>query len=280
MNGPQTLLEYEERWTTDVGKWFPGERVVLRGKDLHHELRDVGWIAMLLLAVTGRSFSAEQVRLFEAFCTLTISYPDPSIWPNQVAALAATARSTGMLGAGAAAAVLEAKIFGGAPIIGSIDFLVRAQKRLSGGADLVELVKIELRETRGIPGFGRPIIAVDERIAPVLALARELGLADGPHLKLLFAVHEALIQLHGSFARKPNIAALMGALAADQGLSPRELYGFLISGFSIGYVACYVDAEEKPEGALFPLRCSRIQYEGRPRRAWSPAQASRRGADR
>lgn len=269
MWGPQTLLDYEDNWVTRIGKWFPGERVVIRGKDLHHDLKSLGWIELLLFAITGRAFTGAQVKLFEHMCTLSVSYPDPSIWPNRVAALAATARSTGLMGVGAAIAVQGARVFGGGPSITGMDMLIEMKRRVDEGAELAELVKRELEQRRGLPGFGRPVVRTDERLAPVMALARELGLADGPHLKLVLRVQEILNGLLGTWALQMNVSSLISALAADQGLSPRELYNFMIPAFSIGYVACFADAEQKPEGALFPLRCERIRYEGHSRRAWS-----------
>jgi len=268
MKGLQTLLDYEDNWVTDMGKWFPGERSVVRGKDLHRDLKDLSWTAMLLHAVTGRRFSDAQVRLFEGMCTLTVSYTDPGIWPNGVAALAATARSTGLLGVASAIAVQEAEVFGGTPVLIGIDFLIRTKKRRDEGEALRDLVRAEIARNRVIPDFNRPINGDDERNRPLLALAGELGLADGPHLKLLFEVQEIVRELQGPLAARPSIAAVVGALAADQGLTPRELYAVMAPGFSIGYVACHVDAMSKPEGALFPLRCTRIKYEGPPPRAW------------
>jgi hypothetical protein len=38
--------------------------------------------------------------------------------------------------------------------------------------------------------------------------------------------------------------------------------------FSAGIIPCFIGAMEKPEGAFFPLSCRRIQYQGKPRRAW------------
>ena len=266
--GPEALLAHEGRWVTDLGKWFPAERVVFRGKDLHHDLKDMSWTALLLYAVTGREFEAKQVRLLGGICTLSVSYPDPSIWPNHVAALAGTARSTGALGVSAALATEEAEIYGLAPSVATTDFFLRTRERVAEGADLGEIVRHELKVRRGVPGFGRPIVSMDERVTAVLGLARELGLASGPHVELFFAIQRVLSDILGPFAMTPTIAALIGALAADRGLSPRELYNYFILGFGIGYVACYTDAASKPEGAFFPLRCSRVRYEGAPRRRW------------
>jgi len=266
--GVGALLAHEERWDTEMGKWFPGERVVFRGQDLHHDLRDMGWIEMLVFAITGRRFEAKPLRLLEACCTLVVSYPDPSIWPNHVAALAGTARSTGALGIAAAYATEEAEIFGLQPFLEIAAFAIRARERLAEGADLQKIVFDTLKVHRKLPGFGRPIVPADERVGAVLGLARELGLASGPNMQLFFELQRVLADTFGAFAMKPTIAALLAPLMADLGLSPRETYRFFILAFGIGYVACFTDAETKPEGTFFPLRCSRVRYEGAPRRAW------------
>jgi hypothetical protein len=33
---------------------------------------------------------------------------------------------------------------------------------------------------------------------------------------------------------------------------------------------CYVEARERPEGSLFPLRCDDVHYTGATKRDWPP----------
>src|SRR5674476_485289 len=140
------------------------------------------------------------------------SYPDARLWNNRVAALAGTARSTGPLGISAALAVSEAKIYGGASQLRCSEFLTRAKKMVDDGADLEALVRTEIKEKRGIGGYGRPIISSDERIAPVMAIVREQGLDGGPHLKLAFEVERILLQ--GRWRWQMNFVGLTAALCA------------------------------------------------------------------
>ena len=63
MQGPKTLLECEDHWVTDLGAWFPGERVVFRGKDLFQELGDSSWMGLLLYGITGREFNRTREAL-------------------------------------------------------------------------------------------------------------------------------------------------------------------------------------------------------------------------
>lgn len=266
MRGPKTLLDSEDRWETDLGAWFPGERVVFRGKDLFHELGDSSWMGLLLYGITGREFNEQQVRLFEGMWTISTSYPDPRLWNNRVAALAGTARSTSVLGISAANAVSEASIYGRRPDIRCIDFLYRARQKLDAGKSLDSIVRSELKKHKAIFGYGRPIVRTDERIVPLMSLANQLGFADGYFVKLAFDVEKILQK--GRWRMHLNIAAFAAGLAADQGLSSREYYQYLILCFSAGAIACNVDTHSKPEGQFFPLRCQRIQYHGAQARSW------------
>jgi len=82
MTSPEKLLEAEDNWQTAMGLSFPGERVVIRGKDLFTELKDMRWMELLLFAITGRRFSENEIKLFEGIWVLCSSYPDPRVWNN------------------------------------------------------------------------------------------------------------------------------------------------------------------------------------------------------
>lgn len=223
-------------------------------------------MGLLLYGITGRIFDDKQIRLFEGIWTLCTSYPDPRLWNNRVVALTGTARSTAALAIGAATAVSEASIYGRRPDIRAIDFLFRAQERLNEAIELAEIVRSEIRKHKGIFGYGRPIVREDERIEPLMRLARDLDFADGCYIKLAFAIEEILLK--GRWRLHINVAAVAAALAADQGLSRQEYYQYLILSFSIGMSVCYLDANKKAMGTLFPLRCTRIRYRGAARRNW------------
>lgn len=261
------LLQFENHWETAMGAWFPGSRVVLRGRDLFTDFKDHRWIEQLLYTITGRDFAPDQCRLLEALWSMGASYPDPRLWVNRVGALAGTARSTAALGVGAAVAVSEATIYGLRPILRTLDTLMLLAEQLDGGADLNQWLRDWLARGQPISGYGRPITPVDERIAPIMALAQELGFAQGRHLQLAFALERAL-QQQGRKLRM-NIAAVSAGIGADLGLSRREYYHFLVLSFSAGVMACYIDASSQPEGCFFPLRCESIRDNGRADRRWA-----------
>lgn len=271
------LEQYEDRWRTSMGGFFVGERVVLRGQDLLTGMRGMGWMEQHLYAVTGRVFTEQQIKLFESIWSMAVSYPDPRIWPNRVGALACSARSTGGLGLSAALAVSEAELWGHRANIQAIDFLHHAMHRVERGEALEEVVFSALKRsrkksggggqgTRGLQGYGRAVGTSDERIIPMREYAESIGLGDGPFLRMAFQIHDILSA--SRYRLFMNSGGLCAALAADQGLSAREYYWYLLPSFSAGIVSCAMDAADHPEGSFFPLRCERIRYEGPPPRKW------------
>ena len=265
MNGPDLLQENSDCLKSSMGACFPGERAVFRGHDLHADLKDMDWIELYVFGITGRRFNPKQVRLLHAIWVCT-SYPDARIWNNRVAGLAGSARSTGALGIAAALAVSEASIYGGGTYIPTISFLMRTRKALDNGAALADCVQDELKKHRGIAGYGRPLTSRDERLVPIMDLSHSLGLGDGPHVRLAFAVDELL--LNGRWRLRMNYGAIAAALCADLGLSPREYYLFVFPAFLAGMPPCYIESAQRPEGTLFPLSCAHIRYEGVPKRQW------------
>ena len=265
MKGPELLEQHVGQLVTSMGAFFPGERVVFRGQDLFTSLKDLDWLELYLFGITGRRYTPQQMRVLHVIWTHT-SYPDARLWNNRVAALAGTARSTGALGIAAALAVSEATIYGGASQLRCSEFLTRAKKMVDEGADLEALVRAEIKEKRGIGGYGRPIVRNDERIAPVMAIVREQGLDNGTHLKLAFEVERILLQ--GRWRWQMNVVGLTAALCADFGMDPHEFYLAGVPVFLAGMPPCYLEAAEKPAGLLFPLPCRVMLYEGVARRRW------------
>lgn len=260
------LLAHEDNWETEMGASFLGERVVVRGKDLFQDLKEFSWLKLLLFMVTGREFEDRQLKLLDKIWGLTVSYPDPRIWCNRVAALAGTARSTGSLGVSAGSAVSEAKIYGGQANVAAIDFILECNKRVKQGESLEEVVKNELKVNRAIYGYGRPVASGDERIRPIQNVMKETGYEKGEHVSLAYDIEKFLMS--GRWRMQMNITGLSAAIGADMGLSVKEYYLWQLNGFSAGILACYTDASSKSEGALFPLRCDRISYSGNKYRAW------------
>lgn len=266
MNGIESLQQNINQLKSRMGRLFLGERVIFRGEELHTHLKDMDWMALYIFGITGRKFTPEQIRLLHAIWTYT-SYPDARLWNNRVAGLAGAARSTNALGIAAALAVSEASIYGGGILTQAINFFVRTHERIKNGHTLASCVQEELKAYRKIGGYGRPIISSDERIAPMLALAKQLGLDQGPYLRLAFEVEDFLIK--GRWRLHINYAALVAALGADLGLNPQEFSLFMFPVFLAGMQPCFIEAAQRPEGALFPLAPEHIAYHGHAKRIWS-----------
>ncbi|RZI81598.1 MAG: citryl-CoA lyase [Rubrivivax sp.] len=265
MTGPQRLAQAAGRLKTKVGAAFPGERAVFRGHDLHTGLKDMGWIDLCAFGITGRRLSAAQLKLVESMWVWT-SYPDARIWNNRVAALAGSTRSTPALALSAGQAVSEAMIYGRRNEFRALAFFKRTHQAMLAGASLGDCIDQHLAQQGKLAGYGRPLASGDERIGPTMALARELGLADGPHVTLAFEV-DRLLQARGRPLRM-NFGALVSAFGADFGFSPRDCNLFYFPIFLAGMQPCYVEAADQPPGTLFPTACADVAYEGRGKRAW------------
>jgi hypothetical protein len=266
VKGPDTLTAHRGRLRTRVGAFVPGQRAVFRGADLHADLKEIDWIDLYTFGITGRRHTPAQLKLLHAIWTYT-SYPDARLWNNRVAGLAGTARSTASLGVGAAIAVSEASIYGGGIVVRAIDFLIRTRRARDNGVTLDECVETQIREQRVVPGYGRPITAGDERIAPIMVLARSLGADQGTHVRLAFEIDGVLLKARRRL--RINYAAVVAALGADMGFSADEFSKFMILVFVAGMLPCFGEARERPEGTLFPLSCADVQYEGSSKRKWN-----------
>ncbi|MGK2914549.1 MAG: hypothetical protein ACSLE5_08880 [Porticoccaceae bacterium] len=259
MKGPELLKEFEDNWATDMGAWFPEGRVVLRGKDIFAELNNHRWMEFFIYGITGKEMP-RFARFVEGVWSLTTSYPDPRLWNNRVAALAGTARSTGVLAVAAGVAVSEATVYGLRPIKGALDFLYRAKEKVSQGCSIEAIVKDELKKYRNVFGYGRPLVTGDERVKPLMNFAKSLGMGDGNYIKLAFEIEDYL--KNSRLKYRLNIAGVVAGLVADEERTPTEHYYMATISFVAGMFPCYIDALDKPEGAFFPLRTDRIEFKG------------------
>tara|TARA_R110001583_G_scaffold191937_1_gene357857 strand:+ start:1840 stop:2643 length:804 start_codon:yes stop_codon:yes gene_type:complete len=262
------LLDTESRWVTRKGKAYLSDRVVMHGKDLHKELGNYDWIHLYLFSILGRD-PGENVAKMLNYYWVSTSYPDASIWPNHVTALAGTARSTASLALVAGMSVSEASIYGRRPEVRALDFFYRARQWCDAGGALTDFVDKEKSAGRTIYGYGRPLAKSDERIFYTLEKAEEYGLSGGRHLRMALDVHEYLLEKYGY---SMNVAAVHAGLAADMGLSCQEYQLFLTPCFVTGMAPCYQDARDNPEGSFFPIRCSNIVYEGTAKRDWNDSE--------
>lgn len=262
---PAKLLPHVDKLVTSVGAAWPGTRAVFRGHDLHKDLPGIAWFDLCALGATGHRLSPQQRQLMEAIWVWT-SYPDARIWNNRVAALGGTARTTPTLALAAANAVSEATIYGRRNEFKALAFFKRVHARMQEGATLAQALDEHLRTQGKLPGYGRPIAAHDERIPPTMKLARELGVADGPHVTLAFEIERHLKELGKPL--QMNLGALVSAFGADFGFTPREFNLYCFAGFTGGMQPVYLEAADKPPGSVFPTPVGSVAYSGVGRREW------------
>lgn len=286
MKETSQLEKWESSWDSKMGGWFPGKKVILRGKNIFTDLKYMPMMTYLIFGITGKKISKEQNQMYEALVSLGGNFPEPRLWNNRIATLAGTARSTSALGASAGLAVSEATIYGHRPFYAVSLMLYEIKKRLDNGENLEKILQEKLdqekeaiREKKGnpakgknrvtatIPGFGRPVTDIDERLIPLYELLDELNLNNTPFLNLITDIQKTLKEKL-KINRSMNIAAFACAFSADQGHTPRQIYQIYSLAFGQGILLCNVDSELHPEGSFFPMRCSSINYLGPPPRKW------------
>lgn len=268
MKGPAYLAEQVDVLHTRMGAAFPGSHAVFRGHELHRDLMDMDWFGLCAFGITGRKVPPEQLRLMST-AWVSSSYPDARLWNNRVAALAGTTRSTPNLAISAAQAISEATIYGRGNEFRALDFFIKTRRALDAGATLPEHLEGFLRSGGRMAGYGRPISTSDERMPIILNLARELGLDKGPYLAMAWEI-DRYFESTGRSLRL-NLSALLSAFAADFGWTPREFNMLLFTAFLAGMHPCYLEAADKPPGAMFPVRCADVVYQGAAARDWPAA---------
>lgn len=269
----EQLKLFQSFYSTSVGYLVPGETVVIRDQDLFQDLKDESWFSVLMFSLTGRVFSQAQLTLFESIWALSASYPDPRLWNNRVAAIAATAGSSSSLGIAAAVAASQSCVLGIGPLAASFDLLQSAKpfsennslpsfltERLQQQKNQSSSARGHNREVVTIPGYGRPLVNHDERIMPLLDKALSLGLGSSDYVALVFEIEKTLLAMQRNM--RMNISVLISALCLEQGLTKQEYLAYMSLCFLSGIVAVYHDVEKKPHHSFFPIATGQIIYQG------------------
>lgn len=272
---------WEENWVTALGAWIPGERVVMHGQNILSTMTGKSWMEMLLLSITGHTPEQKNAQFLDALLALIGCYPDPRLWNNRVATLAASCRSTPGLAIGASIAVSDAIIYGTQPACAAFAMLCELQHAMKNGKPLDGLIKERKKNhARGrpgkgknrlvacFPGYGRPTSKADERIAPFMEIAKNYGFDKGEAVTLAFDI-ETSLQASG-YLLKMNIAVLIAAFCLDQKFTEKQFYQYFLHSFNVGFAACHMDACSQIEGSFFPMRCEQIAYHGENTRQWVP----------
>lgn len=220
-----------------------GERVIVHGRDLHHDCLELGFVHYLLFCVCGRTFEAAQARVLEEAWVST-GYPDARIWCNRIAGYLGSARVDPGLSMSAALAASNSVAYGFRAL--GLAYRVQLELRDEQQARVTWLER-SLAAKRVLHGYGRPQHAHDERIAVVLASLARAGLRAGPQVTQAFWLHGELKLAKGI---EMNVAALWAALAIDFGIALHEYEQFMLLMFAPGYAAVYADQRARPPFAF------------------------------
>jgi hypothetical protein len=135
---------------------------------------------------------------------------------------------------------------------------------------MLTAIEEELHSNRHLAGYGRPIVAEDERIEPLMKRAATLGLDGGFHVQAAFRIERMLAA--GRWRLKMNYAALVAAFWLDLGMTRHECEALNATVFLAGMPPVWLEARLQAPGLLFPIPLSMVAYEGPAPRSW-PGQS-------
>jgi citrate synthase len=250
------------------GGWRIGKDVVLHGHSLFNELMGgASWCQVWLLSITGRLIERRLADYCEAFW-MTMSFPDPRIWCNQVSALSGTMRCGPVAGVSSGTLTSDSLQYAGWAISLSADFLIGARSREAEPefsiATFLESLPRNAAGCPVMPGYSRPVALGDERVAVLHRLLTAAGIPVGGHLRLALALHQAL---HAGYGEQINAGGFMAAFLLDQDFTPAQIYAFFSIAVQAGAIACYIDALDRPAESFLPMRCDDVDYQGTPPRS-------------
>ncbi len=255
-------------WTSRRGRVSTRTGVILKDrKDLlfmgHKQFAELTERAtygqLQFLAVAGRMPTAAEERLLDAM-TGSTTYGDPRLWFLSTARWAASMRAPVGAAFSAAVSVVDSRVFGGYATFLVSTYMQEAVRRLVEGTATVRKL-VDEAEAKGamIPGFGRPLVRRDERVAILLDIHERLGFSRGPHLELALDLEQELL------ARKDialNCGGFVSAVLSDLGFSPRQINVLALMHFLPSILAAICEGYDKPPAEFLPQACEDVQYEG------------------
>ncbi|WP_444994286.1 citrate/2-methylcitrate synthase [Aliikangiella sp. IMCC44359] len=262
INDLQTL---HQCYPTNSGLAYLSERSIFRGKNLHDDLNHLSWFELNLFGITGRRYSAIELKILN-YIWLSTSYSDIRIWPNRIAALASSARSTPIMSLVGGISSCDAELFVAKPLVSCLSMYLQLKKRLDDNEELDAELQKRLDNNETIYGFGRPISSIDERVPHLVLFLNSMKKDTGYFFKLAFKIEDFLKRKKNI---QMNIAALYAAVCADLGFNEVEMNLFVSLLVVAGMPPCYLDTLEKPPGSILPIKCDDVKYTGKPSKKWS-----------
>jgi citrate synthase len=254
------------QYKTNAGLAYLSECSIFRNKDLHHDLGELSWFEFNLFGITGKKYSPVELEILN-FIWVSTSYADIRIWPNRIAALASSARTTPILSMVGGIASCDAELFVAKPLVSCLSMYLSIGKKLeNNSSSLNEIIEEKLIHKKTIFGFGRPITSTDERVPHLITFLHKRNMDNGKYFKMAFKI-EAILKEKKQI--QMNIAALYAAICADFGFNEVEMNLFVSLLVYAGMPPCYLDTLEKPAGTLLPIKANDIKYTGIKPRAWT-----------
>lgn len=223
---------------------------------------------LLHLELRGTLPDPALARWIEA-CFQCMSFPDPRIWCNQIAALGGSARCTPVAAISLGVLASDSALYGPGTTHAACHFIATAKAALDGGEDLAAFIARHTSRSGRLraPGYSRPIASGDDRVGAMHRFATGLGFTDGPWMATAWRLDA---HLRGIGDNSLNMLGYIAAFWFDRGISAEDGYRMFSLSVNAGVHACYAEAADAPAGAFMPLQCSDIDYTGKPARALPP----------
>lgn len=252
---------------TDTGGMVIGEAVYCHGFSLLDDLvGKASFFQVLVLNTTG-IFPEQRLADWLEAVFLCVSYPDARIWCNQIGSLAGTLRCSPVAAVSAGILASDSMMYGPGTQKAGVRFIDKALQKKKAGASILSIIREHSQHSPDgrpcIPGYIRPLIRGDERIAALEKVTDQLGYNPGEHLQLGYELSELLQERYGEGM---NAMGYVSAFLCDQGFFAEEQYRLMSTMVHSGVLACYAETADRPTETFFPLQCDDIRYCGPPPR--------------
>lgn len=242
------------------GGWRIGDAVYSHGYSMMDELvGEVSYFQQMVLNITGALPERMLSEWLEA-CFICVSWPDPRVWCNQMAALAGASQTATVSGLAAGLVAADSLMYGPGSILNCYSFIDQAEQSIRQGLAVAEVVEKHLERKKDVPGYARPIAKGDERVTAMQRVSLELGFSTGPYEQL---AHQVSDYLADEYDECINFSGYIVSFLADQGYSGIEIERLVSLAVGSGLQACYVEARDRPAGSFLPMRCADMVYTGK-----------------
>lgn len=202
----------------------------LRGKLVFGELLGKkSFMQVVARSIAGVELTASDGRLLDDIGVLA-QLSDPRIWPLTVTRRIAKGGGSLAQAVTAGLATLCTPYMTGLPAAAFMRVLDRVEPKVLAGHSVESAVGELLESGERLGGVGRPVLRGDERVAPMLEMARRHGRYDGRSVTLAREVDAELAKRKGLHV---NSAGFCGAILRDLGFAPDAAAAFCLVYFLV-----------------------------------------------